>query len=588
MKLISLHRDLKGLFLLISAGFRRQFSNGAYKIIFVLALFVLVPFSVDAASLYFSPSSNSPAVGSTFTVSIFAGSSDQAMNAASGVVSFQWDKMEVVSLSKTGSVFSLWAEEPSFSNSAGTVSFEGIVLNPGFTGPSGKILTITFRAKREGQANLSFSSGSVLANDGSGTNILSDLRMTVLTLTNQQEIQTTAGEIRNTLGITSSTHGDQTKWYVNNTPEFSWELPPGTLEARTLIGKSSMSVPTVSYTPAISKKKVDELPDGIYYFSLQVRTAAGWSDVSRYRVNVDTIPPKPFSITFPHGNKGFEPQPIILFNTTDGESGISHYNISIGDNDKLERVAPVALNNQYVLPSQYPGTYTLSVTAVDNAGNTRSASSEFTIEGIDAPTITYYPDKIESGDIVKIRGMTYPNADISIYIREGDKIIGEEYTKSNALGDFVLVVSKRLDFGTYTFTARVTDDKGAKSNETSPLTIEVSSKFISGLIDNVLNYLSALILALLVLGGIALVGVRLWFKIPNTIRRMRREAQEAEKISERAFHVLRKDIKTHIERLKAVKRKLTVEEVVFLEQFEKDLGEAEDIVTKEIQDISNS
>ncbi|MDP2703860.1 MAG: hypothetical protein Q8P01_01415, partial [bacterium] len=87
-------------------------------------------------------------------------STDQAMNAVSGVVSFPWDKLEVVSISKQGSILSLWPAEPSFSNSAGTVNFEGIALNPGYIGANGKILTITFRTRNTGQANLSFSSGS--------------------------------------------------------------------------------------------------------------------------------------------------------------------------------------------------------------------------------------------------------------------------------------------------------------------------------------------------------------------------------------------------------------------------------------------
>src|SRR3989338_10744435 len=363
-----------------------------YKITFALALFVLAPFSAHAATLNFSPPSGTYNVGSTFSLNITVDSSDQAMNAASGVVSFPWDKIEVVSISKTGSIFSLWPAEPSFSNSAGAVSFEGIVLNPGYIGASGKILTLTFRARNTGQVNVSFSSGSVLANDGTGANILNGLRVAVFTLTSagetppvpQAEAPVTSG---NVLGITSATHPDQTKWYVNNTPEFSWELPQGALEVRTLIGRSSTSNPSVSYIPPISKKKVDELPDGTYYFSLKVRTAAGWSAVSRYRVNIDTTPPKPFTITFPHGNSGFAPQPIVFFTAVDNESGISHYDIKIGSDAKPVKTAPVAESNPYVLPQQVPGTYTLFVTAIDNAGNTRNSSAEFAIERIDAPVI---------------------------------------------------------------------------------------------------------------------------------------------------------------------------------------------------------
>lgn len=561
--------------------------------ILILGLFFALPTSVFAATLNFSPPSGSYNVGGTFSVNVTVDSSDQAMNAASGVVSFPWDKLEVVSISKTGSIFSLWPAEPSFSNSAGTVSFEGIVLNPGYTGSSGKILTITFRARSAGQANLSFSSGSVLANDGTGANILNGMRVAVFTLTSagetppapQSEVPVASG---NALGITSTTHPDQTKWYVDNTPEFSWKLPDGALEIRTIIGKSSSSNPFVSYIPPISKKKIDELPDGTYYFALQVRTASGWSAIARYRVNIDTTPPKPFSITFPHGNSGWEPQPVAFFNTTDNESGISHYDIKVGSDAKPVKTAPVAESNPYVLPPQVPGTYTLLVTAVDNAGNVRNGSADFTIESIDAPTITYYPETLEEGDILKIRGTTYPNSDVTAYIREGDTLISEEYTKSNSLGDFALVVTKRLDSGAYTFTARVKDERGAQSAETSPLTVSVRSEFVANIVGFVLKYLSVAILALLALGALAWVGIRLWFRIPRTIARMRREAREAEKVSEKAFRVLRDGVANHVARLKKVKRKLTDEETEFLEQFEQKLEEAEELVTKEIRDISDS
>ncbi len=134
-----------------------------------------VPFVTDAANLYFSPQSGSYAVGSLLVVNIYVESKDQAMNAASGFISFPSDKLQVVSLSKDGSIFSLWVQDPSFLNSAGMVNFEGFVLNPGFTGASGKILSVTFRVKAAGMAPITFSSGLVLANDGNGTNILTGM-----------------------------------------------------------------------------------------------------------------------------------------------------------------------------------------------------------------------------------------------------------------------------------------------------------------------------------------------------------------------------------------------------------------------------
>ena len=142
---------------------------------FVL-LSVFAPLAQAAnASLYFSPSSGSYDTGSTFRVSVFVSSANQAMNAASGVISYPKDKLEVTSLSKSGSIISLWVQEPSFSNSTGNITFEGIVLNPGFTGSSGKIITINFRVKSPGVAYVGFSSGAVLANDGTGVSILGSL-----------------------------------------------------------------------------------------------------------------------------------------------------------------------------------------------------------------------------------------------------------------------------------------------------------------------------------------------------------------------------------------------------------------------------
>ena len=58
--------------------------------------------------------------------------------------------------------------------------------------------------------------------------------------------------------------------------------------------------------------------------------------------------------------------------------------------------------------------------------------------------------------------------------------------------------------------------------------------------------------------------------------------------SEKAFRVLRDGVANHVAQLKKAKRKLTAEEAEFLEQFGQKLEEAEEVITKEIQDISRS
>jgi len=137
---------------------------------FMVSIFFNVN-SVHAASLFFSPGSGTYNVGKSFSVGVYVNSAGAAANAFQGVVNFPSDKLEVTSLSKSGSIMSLWVQEPAFS--AGSAHFEGIVLNPGFSGSGGKIITLNFKVKSPGSASLTFSGASVLANDGQGTNILS-------------------------------------------------------------------------------------------------------------------------------------------------------------------------------------------------------------------------------------------------------------------------------------------------------------------------------------------------------------------------------------------------------------------------------
>ena len=144
----------------------------------IIIIIVLVPsgffahLTVHAASrvsLSFSPTSGSYEVGDIFSEDILVGSPDQPINAISGTISFPYARAEVVSLSKANSILSIWLQEPTFSNTLGTVSFEGVALNPGFQGQSGTVLTVYFRIIGAGNIPLSFVSASVLANDGNGT-----------------------------------------------------------------------------------------------------------------------------------------------------------------------------------------------------------------------------------------------------------------------------------------------------------------------------------------------------------------------------------------------------------------------------------
>lgn len=154
----------------------------------IFAMFITSVFSfvfatsVFAATMYPSPTSGSKTVGESFSVGVYVSTPDEAMNAVSGSLSFSTEQLEATSVTTGGSIVGLWVQTPTYSNTTGKVTFEGVVFNPGYQGSAGNLFTVTFKSKSAGSANVSFSSGQVLANDGKGTNILKGLGTATYTI----------------------------------------------------------------------------------------------------------------------------------------------------------------------------------------------------------------------------------------------------------------------------------------------------------------------------------------------------------------------------------------------------------------------
>lgn len=151
-------------------------------------LFALFPNTSLAADLKIISAGDYYKVGDQFSVNVQVSSPDEASNAIYGLVDYPSNKLQVTSISKSGSVINLWVQEPSYSNTQGQVTFEGAILNPGFTGPAGRIITINFKAKAAGTAKIFFLDGSILANDGQGTNILKKLGLANINIVAKEDI----------------------------------------------------------------------------------------------------------------------------------------------------------------------------------------------------------------------------------------------------------------------------------------------------------------------------------------------------------------------------------------------------------------
>ena len=201
-----------------------------------------------AATLSLGDSSTAT-IGQTVYIPILVSTEEsEALNAVSAEVRFPSPLLTLQSISKTNSIISFWAEDPAYSNSTGIASLQGIVPNPGWSGQRGTVVTLVFKVKAAGSATISFSSASVLANDGLGTNILSKIYSKTLSLGGSASPATGVSSLNGAPPapvLTSLTHPDSSVWYKNTSPLFSWVVPANVTSVRLLYDTYPVSLPGV-------------------------------------------------------------------------------------------------------------------------------------------------------------------------------------------------------------------------------------------------------------------------------------------------------------------------------------------------------
>lgn len=358
-----------------------------------ILIFSLVVPSVSkaaGASLYLSPQTGKVFVGSTFDVSIFVNTGGNDINAVKSDIQFDPKKVQVTNPSSGRSFISVWVAQPSFSNIQGQVSFQGGVPSPGVNTSSGLVSTITFRAIAPGETVISIlNSSQVLLDDGKGTNVLSSIGQGVY------EIVMPPPEGPR---VFSPAHPDQNKWYNNSSPSFSWEKEDGVTDFSYTIDNSFYSVPddiaegdhtSVSYTG---------LDDGVWYFHIKAKKAGAWGGVTHYVLLIDTAPPAAFTLSFEPKLRSpvmVSKKPIVSFITTDGLSGISHYELKLIDLTKApgEETTKffIEASSPYQLPIMESGEYEVLVRAFDQAMNYQDASQK--IEVIPVEKLLYFTKK---------------------------------------------------------------------------------------------------------------------------------------------------------------------------------------------------
>ncbi len=564
----------------------------------VVALMALVsigyvsPSRAEAAVLSIAPSDASATytVGQVFSVPVLVSTvSGIPVNAVSGTISFPTNSLQVVSLDTSGTFVDFWISKPVFSNSEGTINFEGGSYNPGFLGSGGKIVNILFKAKAVGPATVSFLSSAALANDGRGTNILIKANPATLNIVPSSAL---VPDVANTvesqaLSAYSPTHPDQTKWYNLTTAKVAWRLPTGTTAVRTRLDRSPSTIPSIMYSPPISEKEVEISSDGVWYFHVQARNDSAWGPVTHYKLQIDTTSPDPFSIEFPHGSTSDDPRPVILFNTTDGLSGMSHYDVVIGDLDLVHVDYKSVDSNPYAIPDQDPGDQVIKVVAYDVAGNAAIATSTFTITGLKQPEFDAFPEILTEGDSLQFLGTTYPYATLVVTITDS---VGQPVTQeavANSAGRFIMIWQKYLNKGLYTMTSHVVDERGAKSVSIDERLITVRPPALTRIGVPILNYMTFLAI---VIGGIAAIVLWSWYLLYH-VRKLNRKLSSRLRAADESVHTqfkkLQRSVSQQVKALEAAseRRTLTPEESRLIDGLRDAIDEAEEVVEREVKDI---
>ncbi len=291
--------------------------------IFLYSIFyILIPLSIQAATLYFVPQSQEVYQGDTIMVEARIDTEGEEINTAEIHLSYPYEFFSPIDFSKGGSVLNLFAQEPRFKDNE--ISFIGGTPN-GFAG-DGLLAKITFLSKKSGQANFDFTGDSkILLNDGKASPAGLNIKEGIYSIVNKpKELPI----------IISESHPDQNKWYNNNTLSLYWDLIEG-VEYSWVLSRDPLTEPDeiidepmpkegVAFWMGAMEYDLKEEGDGIYYFILKQKLSGGsWSKSVKFRAMIDTAPPQEFQFSIAE----IEGKNYLVFSAIDAMSGVARYEI---------------------------------------------------------------------------------------------------------------------------------------------------------------------------------------------------------------------------------------------------------------------
>lgn len=530
---------------------------------FIIGITLFTASVAHAAVLYWVPTIGEWKIGDTITADLKIDSEGAGINAAQATIRFPQGLLETSSINKNDSAFSFWLEEPSFSNTAGTISFVGGTPY-GVSGASIKVLTATFTVKGPGIASLTATDAAVTASDGAGTNVLSKTIDTAYTLTAKREVSSPlpAGTAVGPTIVTPpqqivrpivpaeqtpkkpvvriALYPNTSVWHnVSNIFTANWDLPRDVTEVSTEVNNQP------NFQPRTSKGLFDSqsfpaLQDGTWYLHIRFRNTEGWGETAHERLTIDTKAPLPFTITSSESESSNNPSPILSFKTSDPLSGISEYQVRI-NRDAWVTIPLSDFTGSWKIAPLAPGVHQITVRALDRAGNSIESSISQETLPITSPSIVTTTERLFSDETkgLSVQGTALPNTEIILTLTMGEINIEERVIPVDMRGNWEYTYGEPLRNGTYKATVTNRDVRGARSLAIESAEMYVMERPIIQLGKVSIGKNGALILLLLLIAGGFTAGY-LFFKARREKIALRISLAESD--ASKIFNVINADI----------------------------------------------
>lgn len=150
-----------------------MFKKGGIILFETIAAVLVFTSSAYAAQFYFGAPSKEIIDGQTVEIGVFVDTEGQTVNAVEGTVSFDSSQWQWQSANDANSIVNFWVIRPALRGTCAqtcVVQFSGVTPG-GYRTDRGQLFSVMLKAKKTGEARLTFSDGRALMNDGSGTSV---------------------------------------------------------------------------------------------------------------------------------------------------------------------------------------------------------------------------------------------------------------------------------------------------------------------------------------------------------------------------------------------------------------------------------